>query len=197
MDLSRVRNAEWIAAGAGLLTLVAMFGFDWYEIGGVAQPAIDALGTAGVNPETGIKAWESQGFTGTIANLVILAAALTGIGLAVLSATSRTVALPVAASALCAQLGAAAVVMVILRMIFQPGPNEFVDLQGGIFVALVGTALITYGGWRSMEEEMAPFASAASPTPAVEASPEQSPLAQPPADDPSEARPPPVPPPAP
>ena len=68
---------------------------------------------------------------------MILAAALTGIGLAVLSATSRTVALPVAASALSAQLGAAAVVMVILRMLFQPGPNEFIDLEGGIFVALV------------------------------------------------------------
>jgi hypothetical protein len=193
MDLSRVRNAEWIAAGAGLLTLVAMFGFDWYE-----RVALEAIGIGtGGKIEVGVKAWESQGFTGTIANLVILAAALTGIGLAVLSATSRTVALPVAASALCAQLGAAAVVMVILRMLFQPGPNEFTDLKGGIFIALIGTALITYGGWRSMEEEMAPYASAASPTPAVEASPEQSPLAQPPADDPTEARPPTVPPPAP
>ena len=81
-------------------------------------------------PRRAIQAWESQGFTGTIANLVILAAALTGIGLAVLSATSRTVALPVAASALSRPARrAAAVVMVILRMIFQPGPNEFVDLQ--------------------------------------------------------------------
>ena len=38
--------------------------------------SIDAFGAVGVERETGIKAWESQGFTGTIANLVILAAAL-------------------------------------------------------------------------------------------------------------------------
>ena len=94
MDLSRVRTSEWLAGLAGLLMLVSMFGFDWYEIGGSAGPAIDALGAAGINAQTGIKAWESQGFTGTIANLVILAAALSGIGLAVLAATSRTVALP-------------------------------------------------------------------------------------------------------
>src|SRR2546423_9881097 len=104
MDLSKVRPAEWIAGAAGVLILISMFGFDWYEIGGVS------LGSFSLTPETGIKAWESQGFTGTIANLVILAAALSGIGLAVLAATSRTVALPVAASALTAQLGAAAVV---------------------------------------------------------------------------------------
>jgi hypothetical protein len=181
MELSRVRNAEWLAALAGLVILISMFGFDWYEIGGVASPAIDTLNSFGINAETGIKAWESQGFTGTIANLVILAAALSGIALAVLSATSRAVALPVAASALTAQLGGAAVLMVVLRMLFQPGPNAFVDLEAGIFVALGGCLLLTYGAWRSMEEEMGPYAPAPGARPESAASPEQSPLAQPPA----------------
>src|SRR3954471_9199594 len=103
MDLSRVRTSEWLAGLAGLLMLVTMFGFDWYEIG-VAGPTFDGIGATAT---TGLRAWDGQGFTGTIANLVILAAALSGIGLAVLAATSRTVALPVAASALTAQLGAA------------------------------------------------------------------------------------------
>ncbi len=183
MDLGRVRNSEWLAGIAGLVVLVSMFGFDWYEIGGAAGPAIDALGAAGVQAETGIKAWESQGFTGTIANLVILAAAISGIGLAVLAATSRTVALPVAASALTAQLGAGAVVMVILRIIFQPGPNEFVELEAGIFVALAGAALVTYGGWRSMEEEMGPYAPSAAPAADPNLPPEASPLANPPPED--------------
>ncbi len=183
MDLSRVRTSEWLSGLAGLLMLVTMFGFDWYEIGGAAGPAIDALGSAGINAETGIKAWESQGFTGTIANLVILAAALSGIGLAVLAATSRTVALPVAASALTAQLGGAAVVMVILRIIFQPGPNEFVDIEPGILVELAAAALVTYGGWRSMEEEMGPYAPSAAPAADPTRSPDLSPLAQPPPEE--------------
>jgi hypothetical protein len=192
MDLSKVRNSEWLAAAAGLLILVSMFAFDWYQIGGIASPAIDALNAVGVDARAGIKAWESQGFSGTIGNLVIVAAALSGIGLAVLAATARTVALPVAASALTAQLGAAAVVIVVLRMLFQPGPNEFVDLQAGMFVALVGSALVTYGGWRSMEEEMGPYSPAGGAAAQGAASPDQSPLASPPAEEP--APPPPSPP---
>ena len=48
----------------------------------------------------GFGAWDGQGFTGTIADLVILAAAIAAIGLAVVTATSRTVAQAVAARAL-------------------------------------------------------------------------------------------------
>src|SRR4051812_108500 len=183
MDLSRVRTSEWLAGLAGLLMLVTMFGFDWYEIGGAAGPAIDALGAVGIDAETGVKAWESQGFTGTIANLVILAAALSGVALAALAATSRTVALPVAASALTAQLGGAAVLMLILRMIFQPGPNEFVDLKAGIFVELAGAVLVMYGGWRSMEEEMGPYAPSAAAAADPARSPDRSPLAEPPREE--------------
>ena len=127
MDLSKLRTGELVAAIGGLVLLIAMFAFDWYEIAGVGG-LIEQFGDA-VGVDTGIKAWDGQGFFGTIANLVILAAALTAIGLAVLTATSRTVALPVAASAITAALGIAAVVMVMLRMVFQPGPNELVDLR--------------------------------------------------------------------
>jgi hypothetical protein len=183
LDLSRVRNSEWLAAAAGLLVLVSMFGFDWYEIGGVGVPAIKTLNSFGISAEAGIKAWESQGFTGTIANLVILAAALSGIALAVLAATSRTVALPVAASALTAQIGAAAVVMVVLRMVFQPGPNAFVDLKTPIFIALAGCLLVTYGGWRSMQEEVGPYSPESGPLLEGTVSPEESPLAQPPPEE--------------
>jgi hypothetical protein len=171
VDLSKVRNAEWLAGIAGLVLLISMFGFDWYE-------AVRPLGSIG------IKAWDGQGLSGSLANLVILVAALSGIALVVLTATSRTVALPVAASALTAQLGAAAVVMVALRMIFQPGPNEFTELESGIFIALAGAALLTYGGWRAMEEEMAPYSPAAPPAADGSSSPDESPLAEPPADEP-------------
>jgi hypothetical protein len=88
---------------------------------------------------------------------VILAAALAAIGLAVVTATSRTVALPVAASALTAGLGIAAVVMVLLRMVFQPGPNEFIELRFGIWLALISSVVIAYGGWEAMKEEGTTF----------------------------------------
>jgi hypothetical protein len=153
MDLSKLRRGELIAAVGGIVLLFSMFILDWYA-GGVnlSTPFGDASVSGG-----GFGPWDGQGFTGTIADLVILAAAVAAIGLAVVTATSRTVALPVAASALTAGLGFAAVVMVLLRMVFQPGPNEFVELRFGIWLALISSAVIAYGGWEAMREEGTSF----------------------------------------
>ena len=93
MDFSKLRTGELVAAVGGVVLLVAMFAIDWYEISGFGG-LVEQFGNA-VGVDTGIKAWDGQGFLGTIANLVILAAAVSAITLAVLTATSRTVALPV------------------------------------------------------------------------------------------------------
>jgi hypothetical protein len=95
-----------------------------------------------------------------LANLVMLAAGVAAITLAVLAASSRTVALPVAASALTAGLGIAAVVMVVGRILLQPGPNGLVDLKFGIYVALIGAIAIAWGGWQAMQEEGTSFSAA-------------------------------------
>ena len=124
MDFSKLRTGELVAAVGGVILLVAMFFFDWYEISGFGGLVEQFGGAIGV--ETGIKAWDGQGFFGTIANLVILAAGVSAITLAALTATSRNVALPVAASAITAGLGIGAVVMVLLRMVFQPGDRKSV-----------------------------------------------------------------------
>ena len=153
MDLGKLRRGEMIAAAGGIVLLFSMFFLDWYEVAASVNTPFGDVSVAG----GGVGAWESQGFTGTIADLVILAAALTAIGLAVVTATSRTVAIPVAASALTAGLGIAAFVMVLLRMVFQPGPNEFVELRFGIWLALIASAVIAYGGWEAMKEEGTSF----------------------------------------
>ena len=88
---------------------------------------------------------------------MILAAGGAALGLAVLTAMSRTVALPVAASAVTSALGIAAVVLVLARMLFQPGPNEIVDLELGVFIALAGALAVAIGGWQSMQEEGTTF----------------------------------------
>jgi len=152
MDLSRLRGGEMIAAIGGILLLIALFFFDWYGIGAsVSTP----IGEFSIRGDFG--AWDRQGFFGTLANLVILAAGIAAVGLALLTATSRTVALPVAAGALTAGLGIAAVVMVLARMLLQPLDNEFVDLKFGIWLALIGAAGVAIGGWQSMQEEGATF----------------------------------------
>jgi hypothetical protein len=153
MDLGKLRRGELIAAAGGLVLLIALFFFDWYSAGtSVTLP----LGTT-VSVSGDFGAWDGEGFFGFLANLVILAAAVSAVGLAVLTATSRTIALPVAASATTAALGIAAVVMVLLRMLFQPGPNELVSLKFGILLALIATVIVAYGGWTSMREEGTTF----------------------------------------
>ena len=218
MDLGKLRRGEVVAAIGGLLLLIALFLIDWYSAGAAVELP---LGTT-VNVSGDFGAWDGEGFLGFIANLVILAAALAAVGLAVLTATSRTVALPVAASAITASLGIAAVGMVLLRMVFQPGPNELIDLKVGILFALVATLVVAYGGWESMKEEGTSFDSARDqlqaryarrpapppgPAPAQEATPESGPPPEPgpasepppgpPAEAEDESRPPPGPPPAP
>jgi hypothetical protein len=153
MDFGKLRRGELIAAAGGLLLLIALFFFDWYSAG--TSITLPLGNTVSVSGDFG--AWDGEGFFGFIANLVILAAALSAVGLAVLTATSRTVALPVAASAITATLGIAAVVMVLLRMLFQPGPNEFVSLKFGILLALIAAMIVAYGGWISMREEGTTF----------------------------------------
>jgi hypothetical protein len=156
MDLGKLRRGEWIAAAGGLLLLIALFFFDWYSAGtSVTLP----LGTT-VSVSGNFGAWDGEGFFGFIANLIILAAAVSGVGLAVVTATSRTIALPVAASAITAALGIGAVLMVLLRMLFQPGPNDLVSLKFGILLALIAAVIVAYGGWVGMQEEGTSFGAA-------------------------------------
>jgi hypothetical protein len=148
MDLSRLRRGELIAGIGGIVLLFALLFLNWYSVGSsVTTP----LGDFSIGAELG--AWDKQGFLGTLANLVILAAGVSAVGLAISAAMSRTVALPIAASALTAGLGMAAVALVFGRMVFQPLPNELVDLEFGIFVALAGALAVAVGGWQSMEDE--------------------------------------------
>jgi hypothetical protein len=141
-----------IAAAGGLVLLIALLFVNWYSAGAEVSTPVGSISVEG-----DFGAWDGQGFLGTLANLIILAAGIAAVGLAIVTATSRTIALPVAASALTATLGIAAVAMVLLRMLFQPGQNELVDLKFGILLALFGALVVAYGGWDSMKEEGTTF----------------------------------------
>jgi hypothetical protein len=157
MDLSRLRGGELIAAVAGVVLLISLWFLNWY---GGFSASIEGPAGITLSAEAEYGAWDQQGPLGTLANLIILAAGLAAVGLALLTASARTVALPVAASALTAGLGLLAVAMVIARMLFQPGANAAVDLEFGIWLALIGALGVAYGGWQSMQEEGTTFGEA-------------------------------------
>jgi hypothetical protein len=201
MDLGKLRRGELIAAAGGILLLIALFFVDWYS-----RQEIVLLGGS----STGVNAWDDLGFFGAIANLVILAAAISAVTLAILEMTSRSIALPVAASAITATLGFAAVGMILLRILFQPGPNALTDIKFGIVLALIAAGIVAYGGWESMKEEGTTFDSArdqlqsrysgraapearprSEPVAAPSGEPEHTPPSEPGAADEPESRPPP------
>src|SRR2546426_5831623 len=98
MDLKKLKRGELIAGIGGLVLLFSLLFLNWY---GVTVSAGAAFGGISGEFKVGVDlgAWDAQGPVGTLANLLILAAGVFAVGLAVVTATSRTVALPIATSA--------------------------------------------------------------------------------------------------
>lgn len=150
-DLSRLRRGEKIAAAAAVLLFILMF-FDWYNVSISAGPFGEASG--------GISAWKAFDLLDIYLFVVILAA----IGLAVLTATERSPALPVTLSVIVTALAALGTLFVLYRLIDTPIGDvpDSVDVGRTIwaFLGLVAVAAITYGGYASMREEGTSFSDA-------------------------------------
>jgi len=143
-DLGRLRRGEQIAAVAAVVLFILMF-FDWYSVSVSAGP----LGDFSV----GGSAWEAFDLLDIYLFLVILAA----LGLAVLTATERSPALPVTGAVIVTAMAALGTLLVLYRLIDTP----IGDVPAGVdvgrtiwaFLGLVAVAAITYGGYLSMREE--------------------------------------------
>lgn len=143
-DLSRLRRGEKVAAGAAVVLFILMF-FDWYSVSVSAGP----FG----NFSVGGSAWQAFDFLDIYLFIVILAA----IGLAVVTATERTPALPVTGAVIVTALAALGTIMVLYRLIDTPIGDvpDGVDVGRTIwaFLGLIAVAAITYGGYLSMRDE--------------------------------------------
>ncbi len=138
MDLSRLRRPEITAAAGGVALLVVMF-LRWYSVAGVA----------GVRGES---AWEAF----SVLDVFLALLALLAISIAVLAATRDSPALPTAAATITAALGIVATLLVLYRILNQPGPNEFVQVRWGAFLGFVSVLAIAAGGWSSMSVDDTP-----------------------------------------
>jgi hypothetical protein len=154
MDANRLGRGEMIAAVSAVILFIVMF-FGWFkfpdEVNGVAT-GVDLASAAGV--DTSFNAWQSYDFT----DLILLVTIIVTIGSAVMAASAREMALPVASSALVAGLGILSLVFVAWSIINTPSSGP-IDLDRGIwvFVGLILTAGIAYGGWMAMQEEGTSF----------------------------------------
>jgi hypothetical protein len=133
VESNRIGPGNLVAALGAVVLLVGMFFLNWYEVG---DAGTDTFG-----------AWEEQGFLGTIANLLMVAAAASSLGIAFSTARGQATSEMSASAALL--LALAGVAMVVLRVIFpvdEVNGFEFdPSLEVGIYVTLAG-ALIILGG---------------------------------------------------
>lgn len=154
MQADKLSTGEKLAAVSALLLFVFMF-FDWFgvEVSGVPGFGGDVSGAGG-------SAWDALDVIPILLMLAIVAA----IGVAIIRLTDADLELPVSLNAIVAALGVLAVLLILYRIIDQPGGGgDFsgvevdVTLKLGIFLAFAAAVGIAYGGYRAMEEEGVTF----------------------------------------
>jgi hypothetical protein len=153
MDLRRLRIGDLIAGIAGVFLIVSLF-LPWYGFDGKLPD-----GTPFALPEYEMTGWEALSW----ADVVLLAAGALGIALVVLTATQRTVAIPIALAALVTLIAIVAAVVVVYKLMTLPGPPAAVPEQlapgvdaarrGGLWLAGAAVLLEFVGGAMAMRDE--------------------------------------------
>jgi hypothetical protein len=137
VDLNRLSRGEKIAGAAAVLLFIDMF-LSWYSanISGALSAAASRFGV-----DTSATAWQAFSTT-DILLLITIIVALAMVGT---RAMARTVNLPVSLPLVVAALGALMTLLVLWRIINQPGPNDFINVEYGAYIGLILIAALTYG----------------------------------------------------
>jgi hypothetical protein len=128
--MRRLRAGEWIAGAGGIALLASMF-LDWYS---------------------GASAWQAF----SVLDVVLTMLALVPLGLVATQATRDSPSLPVALSVLTTVAGMLAVLLILYRILNQPGPNDAADVELGAWSGFAAAVAVATGGWRSMRVEAMP-----------------------------------------
>jgi hypothetical protein len=141
--MRRLRDGDLIAGAGGLGLLFALL-LDWYA------PSIRAAEPPDL--DLGVDAWESF----AVLDVVLALLALVPLALVALQATRDSPSLPVLFSVLASVAGTVAALLVLYRIVDQPGPNDRVLVEAGAWIGLAASVVIAAGGWRSMRVEAMP-----------------------------------------
>ncbi len=131
MSTSLSRGKQ-IAGAAALILFIDMW-LSWYGVD------LGPLSSAAGDLDTTATAWQAFDW---IDILLLLTVAVTG-GWVAGSATGNANAAQLKTAAL--GLAALASVLVLYRIINQPGPNDVIEVKFGVFVGLLACAAIVYG----------------------------------------------------
>ena len=131
--MRRVRAGELIAGAAGVVLLASLF-LDWYSVG---------------SRDDTLTAWAAFSFVDILLALI----ALLGIALALSEVIGRGPALPVGIGVVTTTLALAGSLLVLYRIINQPGPNDLISVDAGAYVGLLATIGVFLGAWLSLSDE--------------------------------------------
>jgi hypothetical protein len=154
MDFTRLRLGEVTAAVSGLVLLFDLFVLRWYVFtpAGTGSKLHDATGVSIANlPGAGTahNGWTSL----TVLRWIILLTVIVALGLAVIALTQRSTALPVSASVLATGTGVFTALLILYRIVNQPGPNDLASVRLGAWVGFLAAAGVGCGGFLGMREE--------------------------------------------
>jgi hypothetical protein len=150
MTPSRLRAGE-LLAGLGALVLAVSLVLPWYD---VAAPGAH---------ETGLRA------LGWFAVLVLVLTVLAGLGLVLATLRERSPARPLAIGVLAVPVALLAILVVVVRLIAQPGlgvdaSDAEVALRWPAWAGLAGALAVLAGAWRSLADERTDTAEARAQT---------------------------------
>ncbi|HMJ02951.1 MAG TPA: hypothetical protein VK506_08410 [Conexibacter sp.] len=189
-DASRLRTGEIVAAAGAILLFIFMFFFSWYGVGGDFGTFAESAGF-----DASASGWQAH----TVLRWLMLLTIVAALTLAFLTATQRSVALPVTMAVIVTALAALLTVLLAYRVVLnEPGPNELIDVKIGAWLGLLSSATIAYGGYLSMRDEGTSLEDVRTQASAAGQQARAAfDNAAPPADEPASAPPPPPPPPPP
>jgi hypothetical protein len=153
MDTTKLRLGEVVAGVSAVLLFIVMF-FHWYGV----KINTSAFGIKVTGVESpGFSAWKVYSYTDLLLLLLIILA----LGMVFLSATQRSTALPISLNVIVAGLGGIMTLIVLYRLINQPGPNDLVTVKFWAYVGLLLTAGVAVGAFLAMRDEGTSFGDAA------------------------------------
>ena len=145
--MGRLRPADLVAAAGGLALLAAMF-LHWYGI------SVEVLATGGPSRRSSSR----RGRRSTSSTSCSPLLAFVPLALLVAQATRESPAFPVLFSVLTIVAGALAALLILYRIVNQPGPNATVEVEAGAWLGLLAALIAAAGGWWSTRDERMPGA---------------------------------------
>jgi hypothetical protein len=167
--MSRIRLGEWVAALGAVGLLVVLF-FDWLGVslkGSLPTGSGAAQNQVGLAYSGSLSGW---GTLGWLMDVLLCVAIVGGLALPYMAAKRTSPAWPVGAGVLTWAIGAAVLLILVVRLIFLAGDEGPIGIgvQLPAYLGLVFAALIPVGAFLSLRDERtdSPEARAYTPPPA-------------------------------